>query len=218
MLDWLAMLKLALRTLYAVDRMRFAVFRVLWRQRLHIEGSVSPNLRLAQLRVEPGGQVEVEPGFATERQRGNRIWVRAGGSLHLRRDIWLRTEHGENQITVFPGARIEIGPRSLINGAMLHAKREIRIGADARLGFGVRIFDADLHPLDSETPERIEPVRIGDRVWIGADVLVLRGVTIGDDSVVGAGAVVTRDLPPRVLAVGAPARPVRELATRHGCN
>ena len=81
----------------------------------------------------------------------------------------------------------------------------------------MRIIDADLHPLDSETPERIEPIRIGDRVWLGADTLVLRGVTIGDDSVVGAGSVVTRDLPPRVLALGAPARPVREIASRVGC-
>lgn len=162
--------------------------------------------------------MRVGPGLATERQAGNKIWVQSGGRLRLGRDTWLRTEYGPNRITVFSDASIDIGPRALINGAMLHAKREIRIGADARLGFGVRILDADLHPLDSQTPERIEPVRIGDRVWIGADALVLRGVTIGDDSVVGAGAVVTGDLPARVVAVGAPARPVRELASRSGCT
>lgn len=208
---------LALRTVYALDRVRFALFCVRWRQRVYAERRVSPNLRLARLRIEPGARLEVESGFATERQPGNFIWVQSGGTLHLGPASWLRTECGVNRLTVFPGGRIEVGARTLVNGAMLHAKREIHIGEDSMIGFGARIFDADLHPLDSETPERMEPVRIGDRVWIGTDVIVLRGVTIGDDVVVGAGSVVTRDLPPRVLALGAPARPVRELASRHGC-
>ncbi len=211
------MQRIKLRVIYAVDLVRFALFRARWRQQIHIQTPSSPNLRLAQLKIESGGSIEVEPMFATERQAGNVIWIQRGGTLHLGRAAWLRTQHGTNRITVFPGARIEIGARSLINGAMLHAKQEIRIGSDANIGFGVRIIDADLHPLDSETPERIEPVWIGDRVWIGADTLVLRGVTIGDDVVVGAGSVVTRDLPPRVLALGAPARPVREIASRSGC-
>jgi acetyltransferase-like isoleucine patch superfamily enzyme len=86
------------------------------------------------------------------------------------------------------------------------------------LGFGSRVFDADLHDLDSETRERVAPVRIGARCWIGANVHVLRGVTIGDDVVVGAGSVVTRDLPPRVLAVGVPARPIRAIASREGAK
>lgn len=209
--------RLALRTLYAVDQARFALFRARWRQQLHVEDPASPNLRLTQLRIEPGGRVEIGALFATERKPGNLIWVQAGGTLQLGRETWLRTEHGENRLTVFPGARIEVGPRALINGAMLHAKREIRIGSDARIAFGARILDSDLHPLDCETPERTEPIRIGDRVWIGTDALVLAGVSIGDDVVVAAGAVVTRDLPSRVVAVGAPARPLREIASRSGC-
>ena len=101
-------------------------------------------------------------------------------------EVWLRTEHGENRLTAFPGARIEVGDRALLNGTMLHAKASIRIGSDSMLGFGSRIFDADLHPLDLETPERIEEVVIGERVWIASDVTVMRGVQIGDDVVVGA--------------------------------
>jgi acetyltransferase-like isoleucine patch superfamily enzyme len=132
--------------------------------------------------------------------------------------VWLRTEYGPNWLTVFPGGRLHIGERVLLNGAMLHAKAEVRLGAQSMIGFGSRVFDADLHDLDCETPERAAPVHIGERVWIGADVLVLRGVTIGDDTVVGAGSIVTGDLPPRVLALGAPARPVREIASRDGCG
>jgi maltose O-acetyltransferase len=204
--------------IYRVDRLRFALFRARFGQRLRVQGPVSPNLRLMRLRVEPEGCLEIAPGVVTERQRGNEVWVQAGAHVRLGPGVWLRTEHASNQITAFPGARIEIGPRALLNGAMLHSKGEIRIGADSLLGFGVRVIDADLHDLDCETPERIGQVHIGERVWIGSDVTVLRGVTIGDDTVVGAGAVVTRDLPPRVLALGMPAKPVRSIASRIGCR
>jgi maltose O-acetyltransferase len=154
----------------------------------------------------------------TERQGGNRIFVQANGRLSLAEDVWLRTDQGENRLTVYPGARIEIGPRTLLNGAMIVAKEEVVIGADSQLAFGVRIFDSDLHDLDRDTPERREPVRIGARVWIGSDVTILRGVTIGDDTVVGSQSLVTRDLPSRVIAVGSPAKPLRSIASREGCR
>jgi maltose O-acetyltransferase len=209
---------LALRAIFRMDQVRFALFRARYRRSLRVEAPASPNLRFTHLRLEPDARFEVGAGFATERQPGNRIWVQAGGRLELDRDVWLRTEYGPNWITVFEGARIRLGARALINGAMLHSKGEISVGEDSMIGFGSRIIDADLHDIDSENRERIEPIHIGDRVWIASDVQVLRGVRIGDDVVVGAGSVVTGDLPPQVLAVGAPARPVRELASRAGCR
>lgn len=203
-----------LRTVYAWDRLRFAAFRVRVGPGLELAGPVSPNLRFAKLRLEPGAKLTVGAEFVTERQPGNHLWVRTNGTLVLGREVWLRTEHAENRLTVFANARMELGDRVLLNGAMLHAKRSITVGNDSMIGFGSRVFDADLHPLDLETPERIEPVTIGERVWIGSDVTVARGVTIGDDVVVGARSVVTRDLPSRVLALGAPAEVVREIGRR----
>jgi maltose O-acetyltransferase len=203
-----------LRAVYAWDRAGFAILRARAGAALEVGAGVSPNLRFARLRMEPGARVRVGARFATERQAGNHLWVQAGGVLELGEDVWLRTEHENNRITVFPGAKIEIGDRALLNGTMLHAKRHLSIGADSMLGFGSRVFDADLHPLDLDTPERIDPVEIGSRVWIGSDVTVLRGVHIGDDVVVGARSVVTHSLPPRVLAVGAPAKPIRTIGRR----
>jgi maltose O-acetyltransferase len=204
----------ALRAIHAWDRLCFAAFRARAGGGLELAGPVSPNLRFARLRLEPGARLLVGAGLATERQAGNLLWVQAGGTLTLGEEVWLRTEHGENRLTVFPGARMELGDRVFLNGAMLHAKREIRVGNDSMIGFGARVFDSDLHPIDLDTPERIEPVTIGERVWIGSDVTVARGVRIGDDVVVGARSVVTRDLPSRVVAVGAPAKPVREIGRR----
>jgi acetyltransferase-like isoleucine patch superfamily enzyme len=208
----------ALRVVHAYDRWRAARARARFGAQLEMGPGASPRLHLTDLRIEPGARVRIADGFTTERRRGNVIWAQECSQLTLGERAWLRTEYGNNYITLFPGARIEVGPDALINSAMLHAKQEIRVGSDLRLGFGARIFDADLHDLDSATPERCAPVRIGDRVWIGANAIVLRGVQIGDDVVVGAGSVVSRDLPPRCIAVGAPARPVREIASRVGCR
>ena len=200
------------------DRWRWSRVRTRLAGRLELLGEASPHLRLADLRIEAGARVTVGAGFCTERRPGNLFWIQRNAVLELGARAWLRTEYGDNQLTAFPGARIVVGDDALLNGAMLHAKQSITIGSDARLAFGVRILDADLHDLDAETPERIAPVQIGDRVWLGANVLVLRGVRIGDDVVVGAGSVVTRDLPSRCLAVGSPARPVRAIAAREGCR
>jgi acetyltransferase-like isoleucine patch superfamily enzyme len=207
-----------LRAIQVLDRIALQAFAAWHGPALRFERPVSAHLRFVTLRLEPGARVDIGSGFVTERQAGNHLWVQREGRLDLGARAWLRTEHGSNHLTVFAHARISIGPDALLNGAMLHAKREISIGAQLRLGFGARILDADFHDLDRDTPERVAPVRIGDRVWIGANALVLRGVTIGDDVVVAAGSVVTRDLPPLCLAAGVPARPIRSIASREGCR
>ena len=214
MIDCAAMNAPLLRAIYRWDRLRFALFAARFGEGLRADPSASPNLRFAALRIEPGGKLEVGAGFAAERARGNHLWIQSGAVVSLGPRVWLRTECGENRITAAEGARVEIGARCLINGAMLHANVGIRMGADSMIGFGSRVLDSDFHDLDVNTPERSAKVTIGERVWIASDVTVLAGVTIGDDVVVGARAVVTRDLPSRVLALGAPAVPVRSIGPR----
>jgi acetyltransferase-like isoleucine patch superfamily enzyme len=113
-------------------------------------------------------------------------------------------------------ARITIGPRCYVNRqTMFDASGEITVGAETMIGpfcyftdhdHGVR---AGLRPSEGELVTR--PTRIGARCWIGAHVTVLKGVTIGDGSVVGAGSVVTKSLPVGVIAVGNPARVVKQV-------
>lgn len=90
----------------------------------------------------------------------------------------------------------------------------ITIGRQTQLGPAVQLYTAT-HPLDAATraagPELARPISIGSRVWIGGGAIVLPGVTIGDDTVVGAGSIVTRSLPSGVLAVGNPCRVVRRI-------
>lgn len=98
----------------------------------------------------------------------------------------------------------------------------ITIGRHCLLAGGVSIRDLDGHPTDAAlrrehrpTPcEGIRPVVIGDDVWIGADATILKGVTVGDRAIIGAGAVVTSDVPCDAVVAGNPARVVRTMEVR----
>ena len=119
-------------------------------------------------------------------------------------------------IKVDYGTRLHVGARTFANfGLVALDVAEIRIGADVQIGPYVQLL-TPTHPIDPDLRrakwEAAEPITIGDNVWLGGGVVVCPGVTIGHDTVVGAGSVVTRDLPPRVVAVGSPARVVRELS------
>jgi maltose O-acetyltransferase len=114
------------------------------------------------------------------------------------------------------GYQTTIGAGTFINsGAVILDVGRVSIGADVQIGPNVQLL-TPTHPLEAELrrsgAEAAEPITIGDNVWLGGGVIVCPGVTIGQDAVVGAGAVVTGDLPPRVLAVGNPARVIRELS------
>jgi len=113
------------------------------------------------------------------------------------------------------GSNISIGPRTFVNFHLTALDVvDIRIGADCQIGPNVQLL-TPTHPLDPEPRrakfEAAQPITIGDNVWLGGGVIVCPGVTIGENSVIGAGSVVTRDIPANVVAVGSPARVVREL-------
>ncbi len=132
-----------------------------------------------------------------------------GPQVHLEPHVWL---------TCAPGARLSIGAGSLLNiSVQVAALHEVAIGEHCMLANGCFVSDADHRFDDPELPVPWQgftskgPTRIGDNTWLGAHVVVTSGVTIGERCVVGANAVVTTDLPPRSIAVGAPARVVRTI-------
>lgn len=113
------------------------------------------------------------------------------------------------------GYQTRFGARSFANfGLVVLDVATVTIGEDVQIGPNVQLLTAT-HPVEPE-PRRDKwesgsPIVIGDNVWLGGGVIVCPGVTVGDNTVVGAGSVITRDLAPNVVAVGSPARVILEL-------
>lgn len=127
-----------------------------------------------------------------------------GKGVHIEPDF--RCEFGKN---------ITIGNNVYINfGCIILDCSEVTIGNDVLIGPNLGIYAVN-HGLDPE--ERIKgacigkPVRIEDNVWIGGDVKILAGVTVGEGSVIGAGSVVTKNIPPRMVAAGNPCKVIRPI-------
>lgn len=113
------------------------------------------------------------------------------------------------------GEHISIGARTFVNYNLTGLDvAPITIGDDCQIGPNVQLL-TPIHPVEPQPRknrwETARPITIGNNVWLGGGVIVCPGVTIGDDSVIGAGAIVTRDIPARVFAAGNPARIMREL-------
>ena len=114
--------------------------------------------------------------------------------------------------TVCPEAELVLGANTGISGCVLCAASSIQIGEGTNIGSGALLIDTDFHqPIGrwdwgTDPGRGARPIHIGRGVFIGARAIVLKGVTIGERAVVGAGAVVTKPVPPRHFAVGNPAR------------
>lgn len=113
------------------------------------------------------------------------------------------------------GYHISIGARTFVNyNAVMLDVAPIVIGADVQIATNVQLL-TPTHPVEPEPRrakwESANPISIGNNVWLGSGVIVLGGITIGENTVVGAGSVVTRDLPANAVAVGNPARVIRTL-------
>ena len=138
--------------------------------------------------------------------------------------------YGGCSFSIGINGKCTVGDFTLLNGALIMAEERIEIGSHCLVSWNVGIADSDFHPLapaqriiDAHAlapffknrpprPEiRTAPVIISDNVWIGMNAVILKGVTIGENSVVAAGAVVTKSVPPNVVVAGNPAVVTKQL-------
>ena len=112
--------------------------------------------------------------------------------------------------TAKKGTSITIGDNCGFSGTRIRAGETITIGNNVRCGANTYIASTDVHTEDLRAG-RDKPIVIEDNVWLGLNVIVLKGVRIGENSVIGANSVVTKDIPANVVAAGTPCKVIREL-------
>lgn len=148
-----------------------------------------------------------------------RLWGRPAvlveGALIVADRVQLVSTLAPIELAAGVGARLEIGEGTYINyGCSIAALQHVQIGPRCHIGTYVQITDNNFHRLEPERRDERPPSRpvvLEENVWLGARVIVLPGVRVGAGSAVAAGSVVTKDIPPRSLAAGVPARVIRSL-------
>jgi acetyltransferase-like isoleucine patch superfamily enzyme len=159
-----------------------------------------------------GGRREVGPGLVSN----GHLHLRGPGRIRIgaNANAWTRAE--PNFLTTLNAAAvIDIGDNVRLNGCDVQAAASVTVGDDCILGSCI-IVDTDYHSVEVDRRQpgaKVEsrPVVIGRNVWIAGRATILKGITIGDDSVVGFGALVTADVPAGVVVAGNPARVMRRL-------
>ena len=157
----------------------------------------------------------------------NHVYIRGNGTITIGDDFVFTSGNSINPICrnirgcfyTTNNGRIVIGNHVGISSACIWANEEIRIGNHVNIGGDCLIMDTDAHPIDylerrkwgSIDGVASSPIYIKDDVWIGARCIILKGVTIGKRSVIGAGSVVTSDIPADCVAAGNPCGVIRKI-------
>jgi acetyltransferase-like isoleucine patch superfamily enzyme len=168
---------------------------------------------VAKYRLLRGDRVEFGPGFMANRK----LVIKGPGRVVFGANVNAWAHEERNVIITYDrGATIRVGSNVRLNGVGLMAKRGITIGDNCILGSSL-LVDTDFHSVrrdratNPHAPVLSAPITLCDNVWLAGQTVVLKGVTIGQNSVIGFRAVVTRDVPPDVVVAGNPARVVRTL-------
>lgn len=138
--------------------------------------------------------------------------ISASGPLIVGDGVIFRSGRVRSYLEVRQGGELRIGSRTFINGGVeVQAALSVTIGAGCLIGDEVIIQDSAFHEVDEGGRPKVQPVVIGNNVWIARRAIILPGVTIGDHSVIAAGSVVTKAVPAKTVYAGTPAKFVRKV-------
>jgi len=141
-----------------------------------------------------------------------RPMIRNSGTIILGNRVAIWSVFDKTKLLVQRGACLTVGDFTRINGVHISVKKSITIGKRTRIGPYSLIMDSDFHDINDTLKEgKVQPVVIGDDVWIASKVTILKGVTIGNGAMVAAGSVVTKNVPANTMVAGVPARPIKNL-------
>jgi acetyltransferase-like isoleucine patch superfamily enzyme len=143
------------------------------------------------------------------------VFLTNEGEVHIGDRVTFMRGTVPVELSAQDGGVIRVGAYTHFNyGCIFVACGQIDIGERCRFGYYTIVLDCDMHRLEPERRhERPEPapIKIGDDVWVGSRAIIMPGVTLGNGCVVAAGSIVTKDVPPRTLVAGVPAKIIREI-------
>lgn len=165
--------------------------------------------RGATIRVGEGGLFQIGMPQSGELFYASEFYMLPGAVCTVQNNFRLSSG---TRLRMNRNAHLSVGSCFVNHGGMIDCTCSIRIGNGVVMGQYVSILDSDGHVLscDGQEVEMMKPIVIKDHVWICQYAKVLKGVTIGEGAIVAAGSVVTKDVPPRCLVAGIPARVIRE--------
>ncbi|MFD0618977.1 acetyltransferase [Paenibacillus sp. GCM10027629] len=141
-----------------------------------------------------------------------RLTIKNRGEFVVGKNVSFHSKPFQSSITVSKQATLLVGDNVFFNyGLDIGCTKSIRIGSNTIIGPMVNMIDTNFHPVDVNDRSESKDIVISENVWIGRGVLILPGVTIGRNSVIAAGSVVTRDIPSNVMAGGTPAKVIRAI-------
>jgi maltose O-acetyltransferase len=148
---------------------------------------------------------------ALPRLYGRHPNIMIGGTVEIGDKIQIMSTTVPFEMGVHPGGKVLIGDQVFINyGVSISAHQLVSIGNRCQIGSYCCLMDNDYHSVENRTqPGESKPIVLEENVWLGVKTVVLKGVTIGRNSVIGAGSVVTKNIPANCLAAGVPARVVK---------
>lgn len=161
----------------------------------------------ATISIEEEGHFVLGRASGSGFRRPTLLSVGSGAKLTVRGAF---SVFDNSRIYVRQKAHLILGSGYVSSDAVIICTERIEIGQGAHIADGVVIRDSDDHEIIRNGYVRTLPIHIGNHVWIGHGVTILKGVTIGDGAIIGAGSVVTKNVPAGCIAVGNPARVVRE--------
>ena len=141
--------------------------------------------------------------------RSTLLLMSESSELHVHGDFSL---YYGCDVQIFKGGKLYLGSGFVNSDTKIRCRNKIVIGEDVAISHNVLIIDCNGHNLDCKEDVG-KPIHIGNHVWIGSKCIILKGVTIGDNAVIAAGTIVTKDVPSNVLYGGNPARIIRENCT-----
>lgn len=158
-------------------------------------------------RIQINGRLELNANCAENYQRSTLLRMAEESVIHVNGQFQF---YYDADIQLFRGAKLNLGSSFINSNCKIRCGNKITIGDDCAISHDVTILDSDFHRILNSNRPVSQPVVIGDHVWVGTRCVIMKGVTIGDGAIIGAGSIVTHDVPAGCLAVGNPAKVIKE--------